>query len=399
MTAFLAMLRKELRVVYRNPAALVLLVIMPFLLIAIMSKAFEPLFEGRESFDIPLVDLDRTPESQALTQSLEDLDGLDVRVLEWERETFDESDAAGIVDDADDFAVLVIPRGFAASAVAGDGATIVMYAEPAQKGFSGLLEEQVQSRLLIEDLLRTFQTALAEETGDPGAAQDTVDHEIRPIVAEPSLTLERVFTSKRDALPSNFEQTVPGFSVMFTFWLSLFIAASIYGEKREHRTWRRALVAPVSRANILLSRTVAYVLIGVLQMTALFVLGRIFFGLNLGDEPWALLAVFAATALVTTAFGIFMAAMITDFATLNSVVNLVVIVLAAVGGALIPLFLLPDWLQPFSRLTPQYWAMDASQRLILVGDGFVDVLPQIGVLLVFAVVFFTLGLLRFRFND
>ncbi len=79
--------------------------------------------------------------------------------------------------------------------------------------------------------------------------------------------------------------------------------------------------------------------------------------------------------------------------------NLCVIVAAVAGGALVPLFLLPDWLRTISPAVPHYWAMEASQGVILLGDGVVDVLPAVGALLAFAVGFFALGLWRFRFVD
>ena len=71
----------------------------------------------------------------------------------------------------------------------------------------------------------------------------------------------------------------------------------------------------------------------------------------------------------------------------------------ALGGALVPVFLLPQWVQELSIITPQYWALDSIQRLTILGDGLTDVLPQLGVLLAFAAAFFTVGFLRFRFVD
>jgi ABC-2 type transport system permease protein len=94
-----------------------------------------------------------------------------------------------------------------------------------------------------------------------------------------------------------------------------------------------------------------------------------------------------------------MASLIRDFATLNSVVNLAVIAMAAAGGALVPLFLLPDWLRAVSPVTPHYWAMDASQRVMLLGDGLGAIAPDVAALLGFAAAFFAVGLWRFRFVD
>ena len=384
---------------YRSPMAFGLLLVMPFLLMAVISKAFEPLFEARQTFDVPLIDLDRTDESDRLTADLDGLDGIDIKTIAWDDAGFVPSDADDVLDDEDYFTLIVIPAGYADSLAAGEGVSVSLYSDPAQEAYSGLVEDQVQSQLSSADLVRKFESVLAAETGDPEGAAQTVDSEIEPVVDDPTLTVERVFTEKRKALPGHFEQTVPGFALMFTFWLSVFVAASINSEKLVYNTWKRTLVAPVPRATILASRVVAYVLIGLVQMTALFGLSALVLGLRLGDHPYALLPVFLAVGLVTTGFGVLMTTFIKDFGALNSVMNLAIVLLAAAGGTLVPLFLLPDWLRAIAPLTPHYWAMDASQNLILLNDGLVDILPQTGILLAFAAGLFALGLYRFRFVE
>ncbi|MEX0683935.1 MAG: ABC transporter permease [Dehalococcoidia bacterium] len=399
MTAFLAMFRKELRFFYRNPMSLGLLLLMPFLLMALISKAFEPLFEGRQTFPVPLVDLDRTSESGRLVSEIDALDGIDVKELVWDDPTLTAGDADSILDDRDYFTLIVIPPGFADRVSAGEAVSVALYSDPAQEAYSGVVRDEVAGQLRVDDLVRTFEDVLTDETGDAEEARTILDEEVTPRVDSPLLTVERLFTEKRKALPGHFEQTVPGFALMFTFWLSVFVAASIQSEKREFFTWKRTLVAPVARSTVLLSRVVAYVLVGLAQMALLFGLGALVFGLSLGEHPYALVPVFAAMALVTTGFGIMMASLVRDFATLNSVVNLAVITMAAAGGALVPLFLLPDWLRTISPAMPHYWAMDACQRVMLLGDGLGAVAPDIAALLAFAAAFFALGLWRFRFVE
>jgi ABC-2 type transport system permease protein len=399
MTAFWVMFRKELRGIYRNPMSFGLLLLMPFLLMALISKAFEPLFEARQTFDVPLIDLDASSDSQRLAAELDTLEGIDIVKLDWEGAEISPSDADDVLDDEDNFTLVVIPAGFGESLEAGDAVSVSLYSDPAQEAYSGIVRDEIEGRLRIDDLLRTFESVLTDETGDASEAGAIIDSEVEPRVESPQLTVERLFTEKRKALPGHFEQTVPGFALMFTFWLSVFVAASIQSEKREYFTWARTLVSPVPRVTVLASRVAAYVLIGLGQMAILFGLGALVFGLDLGEHPYALIAVFFSMALVTTAFGIFMTSLVKDFVTLNSIMNLLVIAVAAAGGALVPLFLLPDWLRAISPITPHYWAMDASQRIILLGDDLPAVAPDIAALLAFAGVFFVLGIWRFRFVD
>lgn len=398
MTAFRVMFLKELRSIYRNPMSFGLLLLMPFLLMAVISKAFEPLFEGRETFDVPLVDLDRSAESGEVIASLDALEGIDIIEMGWVGDALGADDADDILDDEDYFTLIVIPDGFGESLAADERVSVSLYSDPGQEAYSGIVRDEVQGRLQTEDLMRTFEAVLTSEVGED-RAESVIENEIAPRVEEPALAAEQVFTEKRKATPGNFEQTVPGLALMFTFWLSAWVAGSIQSEKLVYRTWRRTIVAPVSRVSIVASRLLAYVGIGMVQMTLLFVLAWAFFGLSLGDHPYVLLLVFFAMAMVTTAFGFLMTTLVKDYVTMSSVVNLVVILSAAAGGTLVPRFLLPEWLRAISPFVPHYWAMDASQGVLLLGENIGDVLPNVLALIGFAAVFFAVGLWRFRFVD
>jgi ABC-2 type transport system permease protein len=401
MVQFYAMLRKDLKMVYRTPTAFGLLLVMPFLLMAIVSEAFKPLFQGEESFDVPVVDLDRSEQSAALLAELDALGALNIKPLAWDKADFLESDAEELFEGSSrEISVLVIPLGFGVALQSGGEAGLKLYSNPVQTGFSRIILSQISGRLVIDDLLRAFATVLQDRAGTSAEeAREAVDEGVAPTLDAPRLRLEQQFVSRREALPSNFEQTVPGFSIMFTFWLSIFVAASIHAEKREFHTWRRTLVAPMPRVLIIASRVTAYVILGLAQLSVLFGLGWLFFGVSLGGHIPALLLVFVAMALVTTSFGFLMASLVQDYATLNSIVNLAVLVMATLGGALVPVFFLPDWVRAISVVTPHYWAMDAVQSLIILGEGLADILTQLGVLLAFAAAFFGLGFWRFRFTE
>lgn len=398
MTAFRVMFMKELRSLYRNPMGFAFLLLMPFILMAIISQAFEPFYEGRATFDVPLVDLDRSAESEKLVAQLDALDGIEVAPVDWAKSEFGPSDADELLDDDDSFVVVVIPADYAEKTAAGELVTVSLYSDPQQEAYASTVSDQLRSRLEVNDLQRAFREALADETS-PEEAERIMGEEVAPRAEQPLAGVLRLETEKRKVTPANFEHTVPGFAMMFTFWLAIFVAAGIHAEKRQYNTWRRTIVAPVSRFVIIASRVAAFTVIGTAQVLLLFVLGWLIFGLSLGEHPYALLPVFLAMSLVTTGFGILMTALIRDFVILNSVMNLVVLVAAAAGGALVPLFLLPDWLRVLSPAVPHYWAMDASQRVMLLNEGVADVLPDVGALLAFAAVFFAAGLWRFRFVD
>jgi ABC-2 type transport system permease protein len=395
------MFLKDLRLVYRNPVAFGLLVIMPFLLIAVISNALTPIFEGASSFRLPVVDLDRSQASEQLVEALDESSALEVRELDWTGSEFAPDDADAVFDDdRKNFVVLVIPDGFGDSIAEGDPRSLTLFTDPVQQGFSDLILQEVRSRLFTTSLVSAFTSVLVSAGGlTEEEALAVVDSEIAPLEEDPGTAVIKRSGSETRALPSNFEQTVPGFSVMFTFWLAAIIAGGIFAEKRVYRTWQRTLIAPVPRWAIIASRIAAYVTLGLAQMTLLFAAGWLFFGLSLGSDIPALILLLTAVALVTTTFGFLISSLIKDAVLMNMTTNLLVLILAGLGGAIVPIVLLPGWAQQLSVLTPHYWAMHGIQQVIILDNGLADVLPQLLALLTFAAAFFSIGLWRFRFND
>jgi len=73
-------------------------------------------------------------------------------------------------------------------------------------------------------------------------------------------------------------------------------------------------------------------------------------------------------------------------------------VMAALGGAWWPIAITPKFMQTVGHLFPSSWAMDAFQAIILQGATIGEVLPQAGILLGYAILFFALGVWRLKFE-
>ncbi len=72
--------------------------------------------------------------------------------------------------------------------------------------------------------------------------------------------------------------------------------------------------------------------------------------------------------------------------------------MALLGGCWWPMELFPAGLQQVVKVLPTTWAMNAMTDITMRGQGLVDILPEAGVLLAFAAVFFVVGLWRFRYE-
>ena len=122
------------------------------------------------------------------------------------------------------------------------------------------------------------------------------------------------------------------------------------------------------------------------------------FKMSLGYSPVALVVVSLAAAATATGLGVLVASLARTEAQVGGLAVLLLLTLSALGGCFVPRFIMPEWLQTIGLVTPHAWALDAYQDLLVRGYGLLEVLPKVGALAVFAIVFFVIGVWRFRFE-
>src|SRR5207248_10711481 len=118
---------------------------------------------------------------------------------------------------------------------------------------------------------------------------------------------------------------------------------------------------------------VPYAGVSVVQLVSLLVVGRIAFDMHLTGSLVAAALVIASTVAFIIALGFVLVAFCSTVQQVFSIGNLTVL-LAAVGGALLPIHFLPEWVQSVAVVTPQYWAMDGFEAVILRSGTVGDVL-------------------------
>lgn len=194
------------------------------------------------------------------------------------------------------------------------------------------------------------------------------------------------------------EQSVPGMAAMFATFTGSFAGFTFF---REHgwKTWDRLRASQATTSDVMVGKIVPTLLVALVQMAALFILGVVLFDLVIAGSILALAMVGTTFALSMLSFGMAITALSRTSLQLNTYVNLFGIVFAGVGGALVPLLVLPAWVQQIARFVPTYWAMDGFLGVILDGDSSIDVLGQTAMLLLFTSVFTAVAATRFRFEE
>ena len=181
-------------------------------------------------------------------------------------------------------------------------------------------------------------------------------------------------------------------------FIPLFGISALFAYERQQGTLRRLLTTPSRKATFLLGTISGQVSLALIQMFLLIGFGVLVMKLNWGREPLALSVLLFASALAAAAFGTTMGTFIKTSSQASGLSIMFGMVFALMGGCWYPLELFPPAIQNAVKILPTTWAMQGMLDLGLRGGGLMDILPEAGVLLGFAVIFFTIGVMRFRYE-
>ncbi|MBE0695467.1 MAG: ABC-2 transporter permease [Anaerolineaceae bacterium] len=227
------------------------------------------------------------------------------------------------------------------------------------------------------------------------AVKGVVSNQVQENLDNPQVQLvEKPFEeSQKTRKPSLLDSLVPGYSLMFMFFLISNLAQTVV-EERETGTLRRLLSAPVPRSRILLGKMLPYFLIGVVQMIFILLASKFLFKLDLGGSPIALGVLIIATSLSMAGLGILIAALARTEGQANGLAMIIVLAMAVVSGSMFPSIYIPG----LQTITPHYWSMQGFLNVISRGQGIEGIMLPVGILITMAAVSFTIGAIRFRFE-
>jgi len=162
-------------------------------------------------------------------------------------------------------------------------------------------------------------------------------------------------------------------------------------EEAESGTLDRILSTRVSMTKLLLGKLVYLAVIGVAQLTLMFLWGWLLFGVELVPHLPGFLVMTVATALASSAFGLMLASVCRTRMQLVAVANLSILLMSAVGGSFYPRYLMSEKLQRFGLLTINAWAIDGFQKIFWRDAPVWSVWPQVLVLLAASAVFLVIA--------
>jgi ABC-2 type transport system permease protein len=303
-------------------------------------------------------------------------------------------------------AAVTVPSGFGRAIWNGEKEELLVVVD--ENDTAGLTASNAIDTATVR-LLGGVQTAklsvAAYETGavlDAGLRQAYVDQAIAlASVAwkEPPLTLavEKAGATPQKEGSNAYNQASPGLLVQFAIW-GLIMSAGVVVLERKSGAMQRLLTTPIRAWQIIAGHALAMFLLTLAQELLLLAFGQFVLGVDYLRQPIAILLVALALALWVVSLGMLIGAISRDDSQSMIWSLMAMFVFTGLGGAWFPLEMTGKAFQAIGGLMPSQWAMRGFQNILMRGLGIESVWLSVGILLVYAVAFFTLAVWRFRFE-
>ena len=409
---------KDVRLAFRDRAALIFMLAAPFVLtlgLGLVTGRFSG-NGGSGLSDIPvvIVNLDDGQIGQSLVDTFQSADLADLveptlgSDPEAARRSIDEDEAAAAVIIPTGFTRSIIPQpsDYTATGSVPEAVQIEVYANPTRPTGAGVIKaivdeflSRVEEGRLGGEVAILQMLASGRITAQQAEAAGTaMGQRLQDQPASDTLAIQ-VNSSTQGGEAVQFDALAyiaPGMALMFLMYTVSYGGRSILAE-RSQGTLPRLLVSPTSSAQILGGKVFGIFLTGVAQMLILIVASSLIFQLKWGDALGVLLLVLAAV-FAATGWGMLITATARTTAQVANTGSAVMLIFGALGGSFISLEQMPLPVQLVSKITPNAWALDGFTTLGL-GGSLTDLAQPIAALLVMGAALFAVSVVLFGKKD
>jgi len=378
-----ALIRNDLRIYATDRRAMVIGVLVPILIAAFFGYVFggngntEP-----AKIPIVMVDEDQSAVSRAIVADLAQ-DPL-VTTQSLARPQAEQQVRAGKIQVA-----VILPQNFAADAARAlfgdqEKPNVEFLIDPSQT-MSGRIVEGALVRRAIQEITRAAANSASESNG---AREFSVPYAISTTQV----------TSGRNVVYNGYAHSFAGMTMQFIL-LAGIDAGIVLLLLRERGIWQRMRAAPLGKAQFLLARTSATMLISMFQFTLIYLVAIVVFRVRIEGSVIGFLGLAVALCFMNSAFGLMLASLGRSAPATRGIAVLVTLLLVMIGGAWVPSFVFPKWLQQASLAVPTRWAVDGLDAVTWRGQGLSAAVAPMGVLVATAMICLGIAIWRFRWEE
>lgn len=398
---------KEFLLITRDIGGLAILFIMPILLVIVITLVQDSTFKTINDTKIPVlvVDNDKGKVSRDILENLDASNSLEVVIKESEKEVVE------LVLSGKYQLAIVVPENLSEdlekkvtenvdgilakfgleeenSEVASiniPNKEIKLYFDPAtQQSFKNSVKngiDRMVSKIETQTIYKAFQEQLTDDESEV------------VFETESFISFKEIIPNKenQEVIPNSTQHNIPAWTLFAIFFIVLPLSINMVKEKTQG-TFVRLRTHPVSYATVLGGKTIVYVAVCIIQFAIMLVLGVYLFpmmGLPELDVSGKLpllfvVAIFAGLAAV--GLGLLLGTIAKTQEQSAPFGATLVVILAALGGVWVPVFVMPKFMQLLSNLSPMNWGLNAFYDVFLRNANFLQIIPEIGLLFLFFVV-------------
>jgi len=358
---FSAMIKKEFLLVLRDKHALLALFVMPAIFILIMSVAMRDQFAVQKiDFSVTISDVDKSDISKSIVASLVD------------------DKSFNIVETNPQF-IISIPKDYAKS----DTPKILI-----------IVKDTIKS-----DLLEIFKAKLMKNI--IALKLDIVSDELREFSSEASAALDSIDMTpdshfnikydKNDEMPNSTQQSVPTW-IVFGMFFVIIPMSTIYINERKQNTLTRLNSMNISIFSMTISKTVPYLVINQIQVWIMIAVGIFIVplfntpALEINGSVMAIVLISFSLSVSAIGLSTLIAVSATSSEQATTIGGILNILLGAIGGVMVPKFIMPEAMQKFADISPMSWGLDGFLDVFLKGGDIFMVMNESLMLLAFGLV-------------
>ncbi|MBN2768625.1 MAG: ABC transporter permease [Campylobacterales bacterium] len=196
------------------------------------------------------------------------------------------------------------------------------------------------------------------------------------------------YSDKKTKRPSSVQQSVPAWLIFSMFFIVIPISNTFINERRQE-TLSRLAVMNISVGELLLSKLIPYYIINTIQMILMVLMGIYLVPLLGGEklmvhlQDWPLLILVSSfISFASISFALAISSFVKTTEQAVSLGGLLNIIFAALGGVMVPIFIMPQFMQYITNLSPMAWSLEAFLAIFLYnGDLSKTIMPIISLTL------------------
>ncbi len=392
----LKLFKKDLKIFFHDQRSVILTFLLPLILITLFAFAYGGIagYDGRsEPVNLLVADLDQTNSSIEIVNKIDSLE--DMRIS-----TSDSLRSKDLVIKGKYAAALIIYKGFQDSLEVGNSMPIELIYDRSRETEIGIIQQHLISTLMSSTGKIIVKKSIENYLQDhfPEIDKNVRENILRTAVKDDNKKISVKWTSivgEGNDTKLGLIQAVAGTAILMLLFSVAGVGTSILEEK-ENGTINRLLYSPLKGSTILYAKMLFAFFISILQLTSMFLFAGLIFKMDLGVNIPALILMIIATAFAVSSLGIFLAAIAKTRQQAQNLSTIIILIMSAIGGSMIPLFIMPSILQKIALLSVNYWGIQGFYDIFWRALPLEVILPRILILMSIGIIMTSVSIQLFK---